>query len=983
MRQAHSWIALAAVVFALSGCGGGGDSSTPATPSLAVTAPTITTPPSSTSLVVGESATLTVVAAGSAPLAYQWQRDGVALSGATSSSYTSPPLALSDSGATFTVRVSNGAGSITSGAAVVTVTSPVAPKASLQSLALARLQVDLDQVFASVGLAAANSYLVVSQSGTAVSQSVAGKFLNVVGPVDVGQDQQTTFMLSGGASQVQLQIDFATGRPGVTIDDAGDADSDGSARIAATGQVKATGTVGAAHDLLADPALLGFQVTAPVRPKSVNVHLSTPTSGLNVTSMFSYDATTGAIAVRSDRVAALTTAIGSATGITFAVTGGDLDTEVALIYAPGKLRGTVVNASGVVQTTLAGQKLVLEAGLSRFQEQAVIAADGSFAFPAVPVESFNLELREAGNDVIAQASPTIQSVGQELVVKLVATSNAVLAAEKAGLQSAGAAPAAVPTPQTQLIEVSRTGPASPVFRRDATSRASLQAATPTTCEPTPGTFRVTGGAENNSIGCNGTYVIAKGTKQVKVSVTVSTDEFPGYSPTPGNPFNDRWSYNVQVGGKGMVFTAAGRVNDTHATKGSIKLVDQCVDVSAQTATATITAVAALQTTNIGDGILPTTVVATFGDCAGLQLATFRLERSTPDGGGGKLFLNTKAGAAEIRYFLSLPSSEGGYATLTFPASITYTPKDAVITGLKLQIQSSSGSTDLTPNALVAPNAFTSMPGTIKLTSLRIPSGFPSVKDGIVTLQATLTGTLAGVATTSDPTGATVAGDSKPLTNFLPLFDASQRSGLATTRRFSTRDTALGLDGWATKPTLDVLAGVDWIFNDISAQHTNRTAGGRSTLGHAGHGNGREVDVRYWNAAGVQADGPLNGNASGGVNPIISLVLDVCASTRRNPDKSLKTTAADNPQYATLVSWINANRSKLGAVMARADVLRVHVPPEDDKVSGALEPNPIHYALKRGQCTDGVAIGVGAWAPTTDKLSPAPPHNDHWHVTFKP
>src|SRR4029453_6211410 len=53
--------------------------------------------------------------------AYQWRRNGVAISGATSSSYVLDPTALSDSGAQFTVVVSNAAGTVTSAVATLTV----------------------------------------------------------------------------------------------------------------------------------------------------------------------------------------------------------------------------------------------------------------------------------------------------------------------------------------------------------------------------------------------------------------------------------------------------------------------------------------------------------------------------------------------------------------------------------------------------------------------------------------------------------------------------------------------------------------------------------------------------------------------------------------------------------------------------------------------------------------------------------------------
>ncbi|MBI5472803.1 MAG: carbohydrate binding domain-containing protein, partial [Ignavibacteriae bacterium] len=91
---------------------GGGSSNTP---------PTITTQPSDQSVAPGETATFSVAASGSSPLSYQWQRNGGNISGATSSSYTTPAVSAGDNASTFRVIVSNPFGAVTSNTAVLTV----------------------------------------------------------------------------------------------------------------------------------------------------------------------------------------------------------------------------------------------------------------------------------------------------------------------------------------------------------------------------------------------------------------------------------------------------------------------------------------------------------------------------------------------------------------------------------------------------------------------------------------------------------------------------------------------------------------------------------------------------------------------------------------------------------------------------------------------------------------------------------------------
>ncbi len=83
--------------------------------------PSITTQPTSQAVIAGQTATFSVMASGAAPLTYQWNKNGAAISGATSTTYTTTPTSTSDSGLQFTVVVSNSVGSVTSNPATLTV----------------------------------------------------------------------------------------------------------------------------------------------------------------------------------------------------------------------------------------------------------------------------------------------------------------------------------------------------------------------------------------------------------------------------------------------------------------------------------------------------------------------------------------------------------------------------------------------------------------------------------------------------------------------------------------------------------------------------------------------------------------------------------------------------------------------------------------------------------------------------------------------
>jgi len=84
----------------------------------------IKTQPVSQVVIVGQPATFTVEANGTAPLTYQWQKNGTEISGARSATYTTPAATAADNSAQFRVVVSNSESKITSDAATLTVAPP-------------------------------------------------------------------------------------------------------------------------------------------------------------------------------------------------------------------------------------------------------------------------------------------------------------------------------------------------------------------------------------------------------------------------------------------------------------------------------------------------------------------------------------------------------------------------------------------------------------------------------------------------------------------------------------------------------------------------------------------------------------------------------------------------------------------------------------------------------------------------------------------
>jgi hypothetical protein len=128
MTRPGAWVLSCYALFALLAACGSTDPQSTTQPATApqIAAPQIMMQPADQTVSIGESATFSVTATGSAPLQYQWQKGGTAIAGATGSNYTTAATSSGDNGSSFTVVVSNADGSMTSSAAMLTVTAAAA-----------------------------------------------------------------------------------------------------------------------------------------------------------------------------------------------------------------------------------------------------------------------------------------------------------------------------------------------------------------------------------------------------------------------------------------------------------------------------------------------------------------------------------------------------------------------------------------------------------------------------------------------------------------------------------------------------------------------------------------------------------------------------------------------------------------------------------------------------------------------------------------
>jgi len=177
----------------------------------AVIAPSITTQPNAVTVTAGNSASFTVVAAGTAPLTYQWSKDGVAIAGATATSYSIAAAQTADAGS-YTVVVTNAAGFAASNAATLTVNAAINP-AKLQDKFNDGSRTDLSPTTSAAWFTSATSSTVFTNgtggaNGTLAldngsSRTMVGYFTAAGAPLSVGVGESLTldiaFVIDGAA----------------------------------------------------------------------------------------------------------------------------------------------------------------------------------------------------------------------------------------------------------------------------------------------------------------------------------------------------------------------------------------------------------------------------------------------------------------------------------------------------------------------------------------------------------------------------------------------------------------------------------------------------------------------------------------------------------------------------------------------------------------------------------------------------------------
>jgi hypothetical protein len=170
-------------------------------------APTITTQPSNQTVTASQTATFTVAATGTAPVSYQWQKNSMAIGGATSASYTTPATTSSDNGAVFVTVVSNSAGNATSNAATLTVNpAPVAPTITSQPANQTVTAVQT-ATFSAVATGTAPLSYQWQKNGANISGAISASYTT---PATTSIDNGSTFQVVVGNSAGSVTSSAAT-----------------------------------------------------------------------------------------------------------------------------------------------------------------------------------------------------------------------------------------------------------------------------------------------------------------------------------------------------------------------------------------------------------------------------------------------------------------------------------------------------------------------------------------------------------------------------------------------------------------------------------------------------------------------------------------------------------------------------------------------------------------------------------------------------
>lgn len=609
-----------------------------------------------------------------------------------------------------------------------------------------------------------------------------------------------------------------------------------------------------------------------------------------------------------------------------------------------KLSGVLIDHDGRPMTELAGRPVAIhgQGDNNPLRRVAIADSEGRFSVTDLMPGTYIVELLDPADDyygVNAYAIyPDSTQISVKLKVRALKTSEPIRSGQVSRLN------------HEKDSWQDGTPPSDPERRSLLKSRAAL----PPECESfdsesQSAIYQAISGSEEISISCQIRAEIPQGTRQVGITVSVSSKEYPDFTQIISE-FNDFWSYEIEVPGGDIRQT--GSVNDSHYSQGTISQ-RYCRDVSKLTVERAYLLTGQLLAKNVGDSIYPTGVKAVISPhCNGmLTVAGAALANSNQAG----YRVIAPVNVSEVRgnsagHYLSIPLNEA-YNNWGLEMVVNYSPADIEITQVRMGLLANG-------ELVMAEREITDYisqraPGELTFNNLIIPQFASGRFAGKASLLLELTGT------SNDGTSSTMISDVHDgavtfngSRRFTPLFLANE---IFSDRRYGARDN--GGDSWARREAFDWLTNNVYRFDDITALHAAQLANGRSVMQHAGHSDGRQIDLRYADGNGGYSD--TYGGQGNGV-----AILRLLNNAKREVDRGI----LNGPNLAHAQRWIRDNRSLLENESVNADWLYAG----QQWLRGAL----------LGLFPDGqTAIPeVGGWDDMPGNINFARDHLHHWHMS---
>lgn len=468
--------------------------------------------------------------------------------------------------------------------------------------------------------------------------------------------------------------------------------------------------------------------------------------------------------------------------------------------------------------------------------------------------------------------------------------------------------------------------------------------------------------------CFARMTIPKGVKNVEINVVVGSDKITASSSSRSS-FNDTWFYSLA----GLPVSIQGDSQDRKSPDyGFLLEKRKCVNVSELTDKGPHEFFARIGATNVGDPHDVISVIYRVKDRCTEKTEIKDAVFASKNKKGYMIIRPLKAtgkpGSNHKGAYISLPDI-GTSAEWGIPMQVTFGPGNAVLRDINMIIVGGNGQTKFGILDQVTSIKNHDDEVNVNFENLVFPKNvafgrFSGSVRAFVEVHVEIDGT-----THTSPMHPVSLNESNDV-NFTPLFFSGIHHG--SERRYGGRDAGKGGDSWGAWGALQWLDKNDYVYNDISPLHVAQTPNGRSIIGHAGHSDGFQIDLRYSDANGGYK-GTYSGMEDG--KPVLAML-------ERAKNDVMRGQHGSSRDLQNTIKWITENRLLLEgeAKMARviyaghdwmASALR-------DGVFPGKNGGRIPYA---GTGSDGGYLP--RWDSVPKNIKFGPPHFHHWHISLLP